>query len=486
MDSARNDLRVERIAIDKIKPSPLQVRKMDSAALGELADSLQRFGLLEPVLVRPVDGEYEMVAGHRRLAAAEKAGWSEIAASIVDVGEQEAAERLLEENVRREDLNPLERARFLRMYIDTFGVTQEEAGKRLGLKQPTVSSYLSLLSVPEPVRKLAEAGRLPISHVKALHPLAERDPDKMVKIAEEVAAKGPDDEPVPVHVVEWKVDAKLEEADRSKARRDEKQKLKDEVVPAARARLLKGCTQSDDGKTASHNATGLPVVFGSLTVRGITFWPVDKPRFKREGYDLASDAATLRKLDAVGFGLSDLQMYERRPWYAHHTLTRTRDVWNQLGESGKPEAAKCPCGSGHVVVRGFAKAPCAAGGYYEDQDPAKVTTEMHCSDAGGVTLALCRRLKETLDSEEARQQQEGQALARFVEGIGPTADGAVAALLSACLADTDDAIQTAKDAKADPQTAWRRLVGVAVDYHQRYSYMDAHVSVQELLKVVQP
>ena len=133
-DETREGDSLQTLAIDRLRPGRYQPRtKMDAASLAELALSIKEQGVMQPILVRPVDGgRFEIVAGERRWRAAQQAGLREIPALVKNVPDQSALAVALIENIQREDLNPIEEARGLARLIDEFGLTHEAAAKAVG------------------------------------------------------------------------------------------------------------------------------------------------------------------------------------------------------------------------------------------------------------------------------------------------------------------------------------------------------------------
>jgi ParB family chromosome partitioning protein len=163
----------QMIAVDQIRPSRLQVRaRFDSEPLGELADSIRRHGVLQPILVsRHLDG-YELIAGERRWRAARLAGLASIPAVVRT--ETEADEQLvlgLIENLQRTDLGPIEEARGLQRLTEEFGLTHEEAAQRIGKNRVSVTQSLRLLSACPAVQSAVGAGAITAGHARALLPL---------------------------------------------------------------------------------------------------------------------------------------------------------------------------------------------------------------------------------------------------------------------------------------------------------------------------
>lgn len=168
---------VARVAVEKIRPNRFQPRvHFDPAKLDELADSIRRHGLAQPLLVSPsaVPGEFELVAGERRLRAAKLAGLTEVPCVVRTVNERQRHELSLVENLQREDLNPLEEAESLRRLIQDHALTQEELAGALGCARSSVANKLRLLDLPVDFQRALREGRLTEGHARAL--LAVEDP----------------------------------------------------------------------------------------------------------------------------------------------------------------------------------------------------------------------------------------------------------------------------------------------------------------------
>ena len=164
---------LQTLAIDRLRPGKYQPRtKMDAASLAELALSIKEQGVMQPILVRPVDGgRFEIVAGERRWRAAQQAGLREIPALVKNVPDQAALAVALIENIQREDLNPLEEARGLQRLIDEFGLTHDAAAKAVGRSRSAVSNLLRLNALASPVQEYVLGGAIEMGHARALLPL---------------------------------------------------------------------------------------------------------------------------------------------------------------------------------------------------------------------------------------------------------------------------------------------------------------------------
>ncbi|WP_103035973.1 ParB/RepB/Spo0J family partition protein [Castellaniella caeni] len=164
--------------------------RMDEGALNDLADSIRVQGIMQPILVRPLDadpGQYEIIAGERRFRAAQIAGLSEVPVLVRQVADENAAAMALIENIQREDLNPLEEAQGVRRLLDEFGLTHEQAATAIGRSRSTTTNLLRLLNLAEPVQTMLLAGDIDMGHARAL--LA-ADAARQILLANEVIARG--------------------------------------------------------------------------------------------------------------------------------------------------------------------------------------------------------------------------------------------------------------------------------------------------------
>lgn len=174
---AENDsgARASMVRTLDIEPNRSQPRKrFEPEALRELADSISEHGLIQPIVVRRRDnGYYEIIAGERRWRACKMAGLSEVPVIVKDISDEQAAEISLVENLQREDLNPIEEAAGYRDLIDAFGLTQEEAAKKVGKSRAEVANILRLLRLPQKVQDFCIDGSLSYGHARTLLPLCD-------------------------------------------------------------------------------------------------------------------------------------------------------------------------------------------------------------------------------------------------------------------------------------------------------------------------
>ena len=181
------------LPVDRLRPGKYQPRtQMDEGSLGELAASIRVQGIMQPILVRAVDGtpgaeRYEIVAGERRWRAAQLAGLAEVPVLIRRIPDEQALAMALIENIQRENLNPLEEAQGLQRLIDEFGLTHQQAADAVGRSRPTATNLLRLLQLTAAVQELLLSGKLDMGHARALLPLAGV---QQVALAQRIAQKG--------------------------------------------------------------------------------------------------------------------------------------------------------------------------------------------------------------------------------------------------------------------------------------------------------
>jgi ParB family chromosome partitioning protein len=163
--------------------------RFEEESLEELAQSIRQHGLVQPIVVRPLDdGTYELLAGERRLQAARRAGLEKVSALVREVGDSEALEIALVENLVREDLNPMEEARAFSILMETYGLTQEQVARRVGRDRSSVANTLRLLSLPEEVQREVAQGNLSEGHARAV--LSLKDPEEQVALARAILEEG--------------------------------------------------------------------------------------------------------------------------------------------------------------------------------------------------------------------------------------------------------------------------------------------------------
>jgi ParB family chromosome partitioning protein len=168
--------------VQAIEANPYQPRKsFDEREIADLADSMRAHGVLQPLVVRRNGESFQLIAGERRLRAAQAAGWERVPVQVRDVADQQMAELAIVENVQRKDLNPLEKAECFQRYIAEYCCTKEELAGRLHLDRSTVANLIRLLELPEQVKQMMVTGDLTQGHARALLPLG--DEDEQVRFA---------------------------------------------------------------------------------------------------------------------------------------------------------------------------------------------------------------------------------------------------------------------------------------------------------------
>ena len=162
------------LPISQVESCSSQPRKsFDEASLAELADSIRRHGIIQPLTVRKLaSGYYQIIAGERRWRAARLAGLSEVPVVVIEADDRKAAELAMIENLQREDLNPMEEAMGFHTLIETYHMTQEEAAQSVGKSRSAVANALRLLGLTPAVKAMVERGNLSAGHARALLPLS--------------------------------------------------------------------------------------------------------------------------------------------------------------------------------------------------------------------------------------------------------------------------------------------------------------------------
>ncbi len=170
--AAAEDGELRNIPLRQLRPSPYQPRtQFDEEALNALAESLKSRGTIQPIVVRRVGNQYELVAGERRLRAAQKAELDSLPAMVRDLSDNEAATITLIENLQREDLNPIDEAKALNRLTEQLQCTHEEIADRVGRARATVTNLLRLLRLHADVQKMLADGKLSMGHARVLVPL---------------------------------------------------------------------------------------------------------------------------------------------------------------------------------------------------------------------------------------------------------------------------------------------------------------------------
>jgi ParB family transcriptional regulator, chromosome partitioning protein len=180
---------LKELPVTSIRPNPFQPRtRLDEPALAELTASIEASGLLQPIVVRPRNGSYELIAGERRWRAVQRLGWRTVPAVVKDADDQTLLTLALIENLQRHDLSAIDEALGYQRLMDEFKVPQAEVARMVGRSRPAVANLLRLLRLPESVRTLVHEGKLSEGHARAL--LALDDPRAAVALATEAAEQG--------------------------------------------------------------------------------------------------------------------------------------------------------------------------------------------------------------------------------------------------------------------------------------------------------
>lgn len=181
---------VTTLRLSQIEPNREQPRKdFDESALAELADSIRQHGVIQPLLVRPLDdGSYQLVAGERRWRASRMAGLIEVPVVVRELSDEETMELALIENLQREDLNPIEEALGYRALMDNFKMTQERVASSVGKSRPVIANSLRLLKLPASVTDMVRRAEISSGHARAL--LALENEDEILSTAQRIVTDG--------------------------------------------------------------------------------------------------------------------------------------------------------------------------------------------------------------------------------------------------------------------------------------------------------
>lgn len=212
------------VPVEQIQTNPYQPRKtFDDDEILSLGESIKNHGVLQPLVVRQVDGQYQLIAGERRLRAARLVGLSAVPVRVVDFNDQQVLEAALVENIHRADLNPIEKAQGFKEYLDRFEMTHEQLAARLGLARTTITNLLNLLEMSQPIQDAVRTGQITLGHAKTLKGVA---PERQATLVKEVVTRG-----LSVHAL----DTLIKEQDQAQALADSPlDKLKKDLAEATR------------------------------------------------------------------------------------------------------------------------------------------------------------------------------------------------------------------------------------------------------------
>jgi ParB family chromosome partitioning protein len=258
------------IDIDRIAPNPNQPRlSLDEERLEELAESIRKNGVLQPVLVRPFGNGYQLIAGERRLAATQRAGKLKIPVVIRNVPDDRILELALVENIQREQLNPMEEAQAFQHLMEETRITQEQVAEKLGKDRSTIANSLRLLKLPKNIGLMVFEGKLSPGHARALL-ASDANPSEMALIAETIIEKG------------WSVrEAERWAKNRSKPQLPPKVQDPNETAAEDRLRIALGAKVSIVSKSGDageirihyHNQAELMRIYSILTEKANSMEP---------------------------------------------------------------------------------------------------------------------------------------------------------------------------------------------------------------------
>lgn len=189
IDNKDDSEKIHKIKITEIEPNKNQPRRtFNSESIDELAESIKKYGVIQPIIVSKRDNYYEIIAGERRWRASKKAGLADMPCIIRESEEKENKEVALIENIQREDLNPIEKAKSFRTLMDEYGMTQAELAETLGISRSSLANTVRLLNLDPRVIELALDGKLTEGHCRSL--IGIEDPDKQYEMAKQIIENG--------------------------------------------------------------------------------------------------------------------------------------------------------------------------------------------------------------------------------------------------------------------------------------------------------
>ncbi|MCA9082890.1 MAG: ParB/RepB/Spo0J family partition protein [Planctomycetaceae bacterium] len=177
----------DEISVELLERNPFQPRReFEQEAIDELAESIRKHGVLQPLLVRAIGDRYQLIAGERRWRAAQQVGLETIPCRVVELEDRQVCEAAIEENLKRQDLNVVEKAQAFKEYLETFGGTIEDLARQLSMNRSTISNMLRLLELPEVVQDAVRQDRISGGHARALLPLSA---DAQIELARQIEQK---------------------------------------------------------------------------------------------------------------------------------------------------------------------------------------------------------------------------------------------------------------------------------------------------------
>ncbi len=173
---------VVSIPVEKVVPSPFQPRmRFDEKSILDLATSIEHLGVIQPIVVRKKSGFFELIAGERRLEAVKFLKWDKIPAIVKNVSDIDAFRMAVSENLKREDLNPLEVAGAIKNMKERFHLTDKQVAEMLGMSRPQVTNYLRILKLPEAIKSALRNGEISFGHARSLLSVSESDAIKLYR-----------------------------------------------------------------------------------------------------------------------------------------------------------------------------------------------------------------------------------------------------------------------------------------------------------------
>ncbi len=249
-----SEKKLDTLPVEQLRKGKYQPRtQFSEESLQELAESIKAQGLVQPVVVRKVADDYEIVAGERRWRAAQMAGLHEIPIVVREIDDVTTAAFSIIENIQREDLNPLEEAIALQRFVQDFDMTHQEIGSMIGRSRASVSNLLRLLDLAEPVKALLNESRIEMGHARSMLSLKEAD---QISLATEIVKKG-----LSVRETEKKVRQLLQGKPQNKT---EKTQNKDPNTKAIEARLSEKMCTKVDLQTSANGKGKLVIHYNNL------------------------------------------------------------------------------------------------------------------------------------------------------------------------------------------------------------------------------
>ena len=188
-DTAMTEAPGAEVPVEKIEQNPWQPRKsFDADELASLSASVRTHGILQPLVVRMIGDRYQLIAGERRLRAAQQAGLAKVPVRVVDFNDQQVLEAALVENIQRSDLNPIEKAQGFKEHLDRFGLNHEQLAQRIGLARSTITNLLNLLELAPEVQEGVRLGQLTEAHAKLLKGMKHKE--KQIALYKQIVSMG--------------------------------------------------------------------------------------------------------------------------------------------------------------------------------------------------------------------------------------------------------------------------------------------------------